>query len=154
VAVIQRVEMEVALSFECNGCGFSSPVQVLGRGFANGPWETEGLSERAHASAVKSARMRCELAPCPVCGQRRFDLFRRAATTTIVFLVAFVAVCAGVYYVSDSRSFMHDLGTTVALYAGMLGLGLAWVGFSLVREIRGAPGKVRFPPDVRGSGSS
>ena len=146
MAVIQRVEIDVPLTFECAGCGFTSPVTVRGRGFASGPWATEGLSERSQADAVKTARMRCELAPCPVCGLRRFDLLKKTVRMTVAYLVAFIAVCAAVYYVSDSRSFMHDLGTVVALYGGTLGFMLAVVAFIFIREVRGAASKLRFPP--------
>jgi hypothetical protein len=146
VATIRRVEIDVPLTFECAGCGFTSPVVVRGRGMSSGPWASQGLSERSQADAVKNARMRSELAACPVCGVRRFDLFKKAVRMTVVYLVGFIALCAGVFYLSDSRSFMHDLGTVVALYGGMLGLMLAAVAFIFIREVRGAASKVRFPP--------
>jgi hypothetical protein len=144
MAVLQRREIEVSLQFQCGGCGFTAPTLVRGRGLASGPVSGEGLSRRAHDDALKNARMRCELTPCPRCGRRAYTELRRALVRTCVTLVAFIAVCAIVNYASDTRAFERNLGTVVAIYGSILALMLGGAGILFLLEIRSAPRKVRF----------
>jgi hypothetical protein len=107
--------LDVPMTYRCHACGYTAAVAVRGRGVATGRAPGQQLSSRAYEGAVKNAEMRCELAPCPRCGKRRFTLFAKSVRNTTLLLLAFVAVCAAAHYVSDPREFVYELGTTVAI---------------------------------------
>jgi hypothetical protein len=145
--VLQRREIDISMQFECGGCGFSAPVSVRGRGFATGALSGEGLSAQAQQGALKNARMRCELTPCPRCGQRSFATFRRSIVRDYGLVAAFVALVIVVQYVADARTFEGaQLGVAVAIYASLTVLLLGGIGIAYELEIRSAPRKVRFLP--------
>lgn len=94
---------------------------------------------------MSNAEMRCELTPCPRCGRRKFEVFRRRLVKNFGGAAAFVAFVVFFQYVSDANTFHgSNVRTVLAMYGALAVLLFGWIGIDALLEVRNASRKVRF----------
>jgi hypothetical protein len=147
----QQATVEVPMEYQCGACGLLMDVLVRGRGAAKALVPGEELASRAHTSAMKSVFMRLELWPCPNCGNREYDLWRRGWIRTALLGALAIGVSAVVMAFKSARAFGADLEITVGVLAGLGLLIEGLIAGGMLYELRASRTAVR-PLANAGSG--
>src|SRR5262245_16808750 len=116
-------------------------VLVKTRGVAIGMLPGGGLSDRAMEMATKLAEARAELWPCPNCGTRRLDGWRRDWIRGSILILLIIPVAWLVQYFVDPWSARQTY--TIWIYLGVAVLFELLVAGAMLNELRASKTAVR-----------